>query len=501
MTMPSTSARASGLLLWSFRRRLALLPLADISTGSATLQRSSFAVLGACGGHPKTRRCARPARWSTGRLRRIAELLTRGSVIVGRRCDQPPSGAPRRAGRAAGAGSGAPRLLAGHATAGAALPGTPGAWTCLPGAGPTRTRNAAAVRARASRLSRRIPARRWWHMAGGTPGRESPGVRVGGRARFRSLPAAGLPALSSVRSRQRAAQRRDSSLCVQRPRRLLSLVRHRAPCRCSRPASTRAWLSPRSRYRRRSGRMFRGGQFSNPVDERQPAGLAPRLPAGGGASADGVAGRRASGGADACQPTRPFPAAGRENVTVNWQVSVPKNLTACRRRRCPSRPPAGPRQPVGKRDGQLAGSGAGALDRLARPRVGEWIGDHRSPRDDHLDRPRRADSTATRRSAAARARRWLCRPGQWRSSPRLGHTRPPFREEAIDDDNGNPAPAAERAPNRNAQRSPAPPSQALAKVHPADGEAAFARVEQSIEQLPSTVEALEPCVPRALASC
>ena len=418
MTMPSTSARASGLLLWSFRRRLALLPLADISTGSATLQRSSVAVLGACGGHPKTRRCARPARWSTGRLRRIAELLTRGSVSVGRRCDQPRPGPPacgpsgwRRSGRASSAG------------------GTRHGWGAarhprrvdvLPGAGPTRTRNAAAVRARAPRLSRRIPIRRWWRTAGGTPGRESPGVRVGGRARFRSLPAVGLPALSSVRSRQRAAQRRDSSSCVQGPRRLLSLVRHRAPCRCSRPASTRAWLSPRSRYRRRSGRMFRGGQFSNPVDERQPAGLAPRLPAGGGASADGVAGRRASGGADACQPTRPFSAAGRENVTVNWQVSVPKNLTACRRRRCPSRPPAGPRQPVGNRDGQLAGSGAGELDRLARPRVGEWIGDHRSPRDDHLDRPRRADSTATRRSAAARARRWLCRPGQWRSSPRLG---------------------------------------------------------------------------------
>ena len=61
----------------------------------------------------------------------------------------------------------------------------------------------------------------------------------------------------------------------------------------------------------------------------------------------------------------------------------------------------------------------------------------------------------------------------------------------MDDDNGNPAPAAELAPNRNVQRSPAPPSQALAKLHPADGEAAFARVEQSIEQLPSTVKALE----------
>ena len=257
MTMPSTSARASGLLLWSFRRRLALPPFADISTGSATLQRSSFAVL--------PRRLRRSP--EDAPLRPAGALVNRTSpadcTITDPRvsnCWSPmrsaPSGAPRRAGRAAGAGPGAPRLLAGHATAGAALPGTPGAWTCLPGAGPTRTRNAAAVRARASRLSRRIPARRWWHMAGGTPGRESPGVRVGGRARFRSLPAAGLPALSSVRSRQRAAQRRDSSLCVQGPRRLLSLVRHRAPCRCSRPASTRAWLSPRSRYRRRSGRMF-----------------------------------------------------------------------------------------------------------------------------------------------------------------------------------------------------------------------------------------------------
>ena len=403
-----------------------------------------------------------------------------------------PSGPPRRAGRAAGAGPGAPRLLAGHATAGAALPGTPGAWTCLPGAGPTRTRNAAAVRARAPRLSRRIPIRRWWHMAGGTPGRESPGVRVGGRARFRSLPAAGLPALSSVRSRQRAAQRRDSSLCVQGPRRLLSLVRHRAPCRCSRPASTRAWLSPRSRYRRRSGRMFRGGQFSNPVDERQPAGLAPRLPAGGGASADGVAGRRASGGADACQPTRPFSAAGRENVTVNWQVSVPKNLTACRRRRCPSRPPAGPRQPVGKRDGQLAGSGAGELDRLARPRG--WVNGLATigPR---------ATTTSTGRVEPTRPPRG----GQPRRAPgdgcvdRANGARPP--DSVIHDHPSGTKPwmmttATRRRPpsvRRTGTRSVRPrrPRRRWAKLHPADGEAAFARVEQSIEQLPSTVEALE----------
>ena len=76
----------------------------------------------------------------------------------------------------------------------------------------------------------------------------------------------------------------------------------------------------------------------------------------------------------------------------------------------------------------------------------------------------------------------------------------------MDDDNGNRAPAAELARNRNAQRSSAPPSQALAKLHPADVEAAFARVEQSIEQLPSTVKAPDlrdglRAWPRALASC
>ena len=79
--------------------------LADISTGSAALQRPPFAALGACGGHPKTRRCALPARWSAGRLQRIAELLTRGSVTVGSPMRSAPSGTTRREGRAAGAGS------------------------------------------------------------------------------------------------------------------------------------------------------------------------------------------------------------------------------------------------------------------------------------------------------------------------------------------------------------------------------------------------------------
>ncbi len=94
MTMRSASARASGFLPWSFPRPGSRCCLADISTGSATLQRSPFAARGVCGGHPKTRRCARPVRWSTGRFRRTA---------------------------------GAPRLPAGHATARPALPGTPGA--------------------------------------------------------------------------------------------------------------------------------------------------------------------------------------------------------------------------------------------------------------------------------------------------------------------------------------------------------------------------------------
>ena len=79
-------------------------------------------------------------------------------------------------------------------------------------------------------------------------------------------------------------------------------------------------------------------------------------------------------------------------MTVNWQVSVPENLTACRRRRCPSRRPAGPRQPVGKRDGQLAGFGAGELDRVQAPAPAS------SPRDRH------AAAGARRRAPSRRIR-------------------------------------------------------------------------------------------------
>ncbi len=139
MTMPS----ASGFLLWSFRDGSRCC-LADISTGSATLQRSPFAARGACGGHPKTRRCARPARWSAGRVRRIAELLTRGSVIVGDRCVQPRPGAPGVRAERLAPGRGAPPSAGGtrHGPGGAARdPRHVGRY--LPGAGPTRTRDCA----------------------------------------------------------------------------------------------------------------------------------------------------------------------------------------------------------------------------------------------------------------------------------------------------------------------------------------------------------------------
>ena len=117
--------------------------LADNSTGSATLQRSRFAVLGACGGHPKTRRCARPARWSAGRLRRIAGLLTRaGQQVLGADALSPVRDHPAY-GRVGWRRAGTPRLLAGHARPGRRCPAPQAGWTCLPGAGPTRTRDCA----------------------------------------------------------------------------------------------------------------------------------------------------------------------------------------------------------------------------------------------------------------------------------------------------------------------------------------------------------------------
>ena len=91
-----------------------------ISTGSATLQRSLVAALGACGCRP------------TGRLWRVAELLTRGSAIAGRRCDQRRPGAPGVRAERLGSGR-SPRLLAGNAMARAAPPGPRARSACLPG--------------------------------------------------------------------------------------------------------------------------------------------------------------------------------------------------------------------------------------------------------------------------------------------------------------------------------------------------------------------------------
>ncbi len=76
MTMPSASARASGFLavVVSATARATALPTSRLSR--PRLQRSPFAALGVCGGHPKTRRCGRPARWSTGRLRAVPVIET-----------------------------------------------------------------------------------------------------------------------------------------------------------------------------------------------------------------------------------------------------------------------------------------------------------------------------------------------------------------------------------------------------------------------------------------
>ena len=79
MTMRSASARASGFLPWSFprRARAAALPTSRLARPRCRGHPSQPAAPAAV--HPKTRRCARPARGSTGRLRRITELLTRVS--------------------------------------------------------------------------------------------------------------------------------------------------------------------------------------------------------------------------------------------------------------------------------------------------------------------------------------------------------------------------------------------------------------------------------------
>ena len=189
MTMTSASVRASGFLLWSFPRRLALLPCRHVDwlghAAAVTLR--------------SPRRLRRSP--EDAPLRPAGALVNRTSPADGRITDprvsncwgpmrSARSGNTRREDRAAGAGPGAPRLPAGHATARTALPGTPGALDVPPRGRPdTNAGLRAAVRARAPRLSRRIPARRCRRTAGGTRGPESSGLRVGvgARARFRSL--------------------------------------------------------------------------------------------------------------------------------------------------------------------------------------------------------------------------------------------------------------------------------------------------------------------------
>ena len=120
MTMPSAAARAYGFLLWSFPRRLALLPcrhLDWLGHAAAVTLRSPRRLRRSPEDAP-----LHPAGALVDRTSPTDWRITdpRGSVIVGRRRDQPPSGTTWR--RAEGASS-----ADGRRTARAALPGTPGA--------------------------------------------------------------------------------------------------------------------------------------------------------------------------------------------------------------------------------------------------------------------------------------------------------------------------------------------------------------------------------------
>ena len=132
MTMRSVSARASGFLLWSFPRRGRAAALPTSRLARPPLQRSPENAPVAPGRH-----VGQPD------VRRMAELLTRGSASVGRRCAQRGPGPP---------GVRAERLAPGRgaSSAGGTRHGPAGpardprrVGTCLPGAGPTRTRDCA----------------------------------------------------------------------------------------------------------------------------------------------------------------------------------------------------------------------------------------------------------------------------------------------------------------------------------------------------------------------
>ncbi len=93
MTMRSASARASGFLPWSFprRARAAALPRSRLARPRCSGQPSQPAAPAAVtrrGAVAPGRRVGQPD------VRRIAELLTRGSASVGRRCAQRGPGPP-----------------------------------------------------------------------------------------------------------------------------------------------------------------------------------------------------------------------------------------------------------------------------------------------------------------------------------------------------------------------------------------------------------------------
>ena len=211
MTMPSASVRASGLLLWSFPRRLALLPCRHLDRLGPR-----------CSGHP-----SQPSA--------LAAVTRRRAVAPGRRVGQPGVSladcritdprvnkcreadaiSPVRDHPACGTSgwrrAGAPRLLAGHAMARAALPGIPGALDVPPRGRPDT--NAECRSSQGPCASSVTPnpdtpmvAYGWWYARTGIIWSSS------GRTRpVPFAPAVGLPALSSVCSPQRAARRRGSS--------------------------------------------------------------------------------------------------------------------------------------------------------------------------------------------------------------------------------------------------------------------------------------------------
>ena len=210
MIMPSASARASGLLLWSFPRRLCCC-LADISTGSAHAAAATLC---------SPRRLRRSP--EDAPLRPAGALVNRTSLADCRITDPrvnecwgadaiSPVRDPPACGTSGWRRAGAPRLLAGHARPGRRCPAPEARWTCLFGGRPNTNaefRSSQGLCASSVTPNPDTPmvAYGWWYARTGIIWSSS------GRTRpVPFAPAVGLPALSSVRSPQRAARRRGSS--------------------------------------------------------------------------------------------------------------------------------------------------------------------------------------------------------------------------------------------------------------------------------------------------